>query len=114
MKIFEVSTTKRETVIGKITESIFLKLEGVWQILFLCTLLVDAPTRIVNIEANENTLVKIKIYNVFKMPFFPAAGGVIIPRQGPATTTTAARKNPFELLIAVGKLHIFIVSKLNF
>ncbi|CAJ0565183.1 unnamed protein product, partial [Mesorhabditis spiculigera] len=28
-------------------------------------------------------------------------GGYILPRQGPATTTTAARKNPFEILITV-------------
>uniref|UniRef100_A0A0M3HI55 Phosphopyruvate hydratase n=1 Tax=Ascaris lumbricoides TaxID=6252 RepID=A0A0M3HI55_ASCLU len=30
-----------------------------------------------------------------------ARGGVIIPRQPPNTTTTASRRNPFDLLIAV-------------
>lgn len=31
------------------------------------------------------------------------SGGAVIPRQQPNMTTTASRKNSFELLIAVGK-----------
>lgn len=43
------------------------------------------------------------------------AGGYILPRQKPETTTTAARKNPFEVLIAMSKLcYASFIAKTHF